>query len=155
MSRRLKRGASVRIRRLNPTLPSLTGGIIMFKNGVSALRVVAFRELLTLPSAAEILPDLIELDLTWFDLISLDLTWFRLMRLELTSFRLIWLDFTWFDLIWLDLTWFGLIWRDWNWFDLIWLVWPGFALIWVLLGDLVWLPLQSTLPSLRRNIIMF
>ena len=74
MSRRLKRGALGGLSRLHSTLPSLTGGIIIFKNGVSALRVVAFRELLTLPSAAEILPDLIELDLTWFDLISLDLT---------------------------------------------------------------------------------
>ena len=46
----------------------------MFKNGVSSLRVGSFRKRLTLPSVAEILLDMIELDLTWFDLISLDLT---------------------------------------------------------------------------------
>ena len=51
----------------------------MFKNGVSALRVGAFRERLTLPSAAEILRDLIELDLAWFDLISLHLAGFDLI----------------------------------------------------------------------------
>ena len=39
----------------NSSLPSPTGSIIMFRNGVASLKVAAFRKYLTLPDATGIL----------------------------------------------------------------------------------------------------